>query len=148
MKKYGFKDPSFELKVQSTNQKGGQTAFEINNYTGREIHVVNGPNYGVNGNISNEAQLTENDKIELVSFINKLKKDSSSNTMSFLISTLSASNGAKVALQITEYLKSIGYKYEGGGSVVSQPFSGVRIGLRRLDPQTKDLIIDIVVGVL
>lgn len=52
LKKYGLKNASFLLKVESLNQKGGQTAFEINNYNGKEIHVVNGPNYGVNGNIS------------------------------------------------------------------------------------------------
>lgn len=31
LKKYGLKDASFLLKVESLNQKGGQTAFEINN---------------------------------------------------------------------------------------------------------------------
>ena len=32
LKKYGLNDASFQLKVSSNNQKGGQTAFVINNY--------------------------------------------------------------------------------------------------------------------
>jgi len=31
LKKYGFSNAGFELKVNSNNQKGGQTAFVINN---------------------------------------------------------------------------------------------------------------------
>jgi hypothetical protein len=53
LKKYGLKEPLFELKIQSTNQKGGQTAYVINNYNGKNIHVINGNNYGVNGDIIN-----------------------------------------------------------------------------------------------
>lgn len=148
LKKYGYKDAIFNLKVESSNQKGGQTAFEINNYTGREIHVVNGPNYGVNGNVSNEKQLTDEDKVGLISFITKLKQDSSTNTMSYSISTHSASNGAKFAFQITEYLNSLGYKYNGGGVVYGQPFKGVTVDLRRYNGKDKDFVISIVVGIL
>jgi hypothetical protein len=32
LKKYGLSEAAFQLKVSSTNQKGGQTAFVINNY--------------------------------------------------------------------------------------------------------------------
>lgn len=52
LKRHGLKNAPFEIKIESANQKGGQTAYIINNYNGRETHIVNGSNYGVNGNLS------------------------------------------------------------------------------------------------
>jgi hypothetical protein len=148
LKKYGLKDASFLLKVESLNQKGGQTAFEINNYNAKEIHVVNGPNYGINGNVSNEKQLTEEDKNQLISFIEKTKRDSASKTMNFMVMISQTSNGAKVAFQISEYLKSRGYKLVGNGTLIGESFSGVQITVRRRFQSDVEKTIEINVGVL
>lgn len=52
LKKYGPKDAKYELSVTANDQKGGQTAFVINNYNGRNNHINNGTINGNNGDIN------------------------------------------------------------------------------------------------
>lgn len=106
LKKYGYKDASFSLKVESKNQKGGQTAFEINNYKGRELHIVNGPNYGINGNVYAGI---EQRKFSTTMFNDMLKKIPSLNTpIKFFIS--GGKEGSNLAQTIATAFYDKGYR--------------------------------------
>lgn len=106
LKKYGLKEPLFELKIQSTNQKGGQTALVINNYNGRDVHVINGNNYGVNGDITvtSTRHLEEPDKIELLRMVNLKKKEYNITSNCIHFNIASGSNAGLIINEIEKFL--------------------------------------------
>lgn len=56
LKNNGLKNAAFDLRVTSTNQKGGQTAFQItnNNFNENRYHIIRGNNnvVGINGDVT------------------------------------------------------------------------------------------------
>ncbi len=144
LKRNGIKSPSFELKVTSNNQKGGQTAYVINNYNGKNVHVVQGNNYGVNGdlNVNAEKELQEQNKKPLIDFIEKLKRDNKTNTNCITVWSTPNTNSSKMMPQIIEFLKSKGYNVEQEGQKTFVPM------LKGIDVNFRNNCIEISVGFL
>jgi len=115
---------------------------------GNNNHIVSGfgNSIGVNGdvNINQERHLLDADKIAMINFINNLKQSKQSTTNCFKMSLTSNSNGTKVALEIEEYLKGLGYTRKGEGygtSFLSKPLLGISIDIN-------NDCLDIIVGTL
>ncbi|MBD1364423.1 carboxypeptidase regulatory-like domain-containing protein [Mucilaginibacter sp. ZT4R22] len=81
--------------------------------------IGNGNNVGVNGdlNINTEKHLLDLQKVEILNFIENLKKQKNSTTNSFQLSLTSNSNGRTFSNELVEFLKSKGYTFKGFGLV-------------------------------
>lgn len=84
-------------------------------------NVNTGTNLGQVGDnyISNEKQLTDYDKAELLNFIETIKKKYNFNPVCVSISSTPNSNGGKIASQITDFLIEKGYTFQGSGIAFS-----------------------------
>lgn len=115
--------------------------------TGDHAHVISGNNnsVGVNGdvNFNKEKELTDRDKTNLWDLIEKEKQRTKSNPNCFIVSMTMNSNGQKLAGQITEFLKSAGYKFKGSGIIF--PGQGM---LDDVTVNIRDSCIQIAIGYL
>jgi hypothetical protein len=92
-------------------------------------NVNTGTNLGQVGDnyISNEKQLTDPDKIDLLNFIETVKKKYNFNPTCINMSSTPNSNGGKIAAQIADFLIGKGYTLEGSG--ISFPSGGTMKGI-------------------
>lgn len=120
-------DKKITIPTLAKNVNAGDNSGNV----GDNGHVVNGINYGINGdvNINRERQLTNQDKIRLLDFIESLKKKKGVNPTCFTMALTNNSNGTKLAGQIEEFLKQQGYTTSGyyNTEFLVKPLAGVSI---------------------
>ena len=111
----------------------------------KEEHIVNGINNGINGNVNvnTERELQESDKLPLINFIEKIKKDNGSNTTCIELFSSNSTNSQKMLPQLRAFLSKVGYMVkEGYGyKLFTSPISGIDISY-------KDNCVQITVGAL
>lgn len=122
------KSSSKQNAKTDVSKKRDTVATQQTTVTGDNAHVVSGNNnqVGVNGNVYAEKELTAIDKINLINFIENLKKQKGVNPDCFMLMVATNSNGQKVASQIGEFLVSKGYKLNGSGTAFG---SGIMRGI-------------------
>lgn len=132
LNKYGLRSANFELKVSSINQSGGQTAFQISNYTANTMNVVNGDNYGINGNLNlnEEMKLTQSDLEMLLVKIAEIEKTKNVKVANVTVAPQTNSNAPYFGVQILAFLKSRGYKAGPGMIVYDRLVEGVTLDLK------------------
>jgi hypothetical protein len=113
------------LKVK-TNDIPQKVLSEQPNIQAKNINT--GTNFGHVGDtyFSNEKELSDQDKIDLILEIDSLKKEYNLNPNCFSMITLSNSNGGKVSSQIKDFLINKGYKFEGSG-IINDSGKGVSV---------------------
>ncbi len=123
------KTPKKKITKEENNTNEGVNYGNIGG-NNNQSHVVQGNNYGINGNLHiNEVRdLNEQDKQDLLVKIEKYYQDRNyQGEKCFGISVLLGSNGSKTAKQIEEFLISQGFRLSARGTMVDEHFDGVRI---------------------
>ncbi len=99
----------------------GKNNLVIGGNSSASVHV---------GDVYAEKQLPEQDKIDLIQMIEKLRADNNIQNKNVMINVTHNSNVQKIALEIEQLLNQKGYGLGFGSAILTESIKGIQVGIQ------------------